>query len=140
MGGSKDDVAMNLQMIISSFLSGLLGAMGFGGGTVLVIYLTGFLALEQKEAQGINLVFFLLTGIFAACTNIKKGLIDKKSFLKLIKSALPGMLLGFILLPIIPSELLRKFFGGALLILGLKTLFEKNKSPQTDENGTEQSQ
>ena len=50
------------------------------------------------------------------------------------------MLLGIILLPIIPSELLRKFFGGALLILGLKTLFEKNKSPQTDENGTEQSQ
>ncbi len=115
---------MNLAVIISSFLSGLLGAMGFGGGTVLVIYLTGILAFEQRQAQGINLVFFLLTGFFGLIGNIRKGLADKRSFLELIKYALPGMIIGFVILPFIPSRLLKKFFGGALLLLGIKTIFE----------------
>jgi len=125
---------MNLKMFFSSFLSGLLGAMGFGGGTVLVIYLTGFLSFEQKEAQGINLIFFLLTGIFGLIGNIKRGLIEKIGFKKLIKSALPGMILGFILLPVVPSRLLKKLFGGALLILGLKNLFEKKTPPKKNKD------
>lgn len=116
---------MNFAVIVSSLISGMLGAMGFGGGTVLVIYLTGILAFEQKQAQGINLVFFLLTGIFGLIGNIRKGLVDKRSLVELIKYALPGMILGFILLPFVPSHLLRKFFGGALLLLGIKTVFEK---------------
>ena len=103
----------------------MLGAMGFGGGTVLVIYLTAFLSLEQKQAQGINLIFFLLTGIFGLAGNIRKGLVDKKSLISVVKSALPGMIIGFILLPIVPSYWLKKIFGSVLLLLGIKTFFEK---------------
>ena len=52
---------MTVSVIIASFVSGLLGAMGIGGGSVLIIYLTTVLSLEQKAAQGINLVFFIFT-------------------------------------------------------------------------------
>ena len=116
---------MTPYVILASFLSGLLGAMGIGGGSVLIIYLTTFLSLEQKNAQGINLLFFIATGIFALISNIKKGLVDKKLFLKLMPTAAAGMLLGFIILPRIATALLKKLFGGILLILGVKTLFEK---------------
>ncbi len=125
---------MNIAVAISSFSSGLLGAMGFGGGTVLIIYLTGFLSLEQKQAQGINLVFFLLTGVFGLAGNIRKGLVDKSSFITLIKFALPGMIVGFILLPVIPSFWLKRLFGTALILLGIKTFFEKDKKQKS--NGT----
>ena len=50
---------MDFAVIVSSLLSGLLGVMGFGGGSVLIIYLTSFLHMEQRQAQGINLVFFI---------------------------------------------------------------------------------
>lgn len=116
---------MTIQVIISSFLSGLLGAMGFGGGSVLIIYLTTFLSTGQKEAQGINLLFFLLTGIFANISNNRKKLIDKKSILPFLLFALPGLLTGYFILPHIETELLGKLFGGVLLLLGLRELFSK---------------
>lgn len=99
--------------------------MGFGGGSVLIIYLTTFLSTGQKEAQGINLLFFLLTGIFANISNNRKNLIDKKSILPFLLFALPGLLTGYFILPHIETELLRKLFGGVLLLLGLRELFSK---------------
>ncbi len=122
----KDGVRiMNLAVIISSFLSGLLGAMGFGGGAVLIIYLTSFLGVEQKEAQGINLLFFAVTGFLSVIINSKNRLTDKKALLRLLPVALVGLIVGYMLLPLIETELLRKLFGGALLLLGLKELFSK---------------
>lgn len=118
---------MTASVIIASFVSGLLGAMGIGGGSVLIIYLTTVLSLEQKAAQGINLVFFISTGIFALISNVKKGLVDKAHFKKLIIPALSGMIAGFLVLPLIPTSLLKKLFGLVLLLLGIKTLFEKKQ-------------
>lgn len=117
---------MNLPVILSSFISGLLGAMGFGGGTALIIYLVSFSALGQKEAQGINLIFFLATGIFALVGNCRKGLVNKKELLPFLIFALPGLAVGYVLLPLIETSLLSKLFGAALLCLGVKELFSKN--------------
>lgn len=116
---------MNLTVIISSFISGLLCSMGFGGGSVLLMYLTGIAGIEQKQAQGINLIFFLATGFSGLIVNIKKGLIDKGSWRELIKFALPGMLIGFMLLGLLPSFYLRKIFGVVLLLIGIKSFFNK---------------
>lgn len=116
---------MSISVIISSFLSGLLGAMGFGGGAVLIIYLTSFLSIEQKQAQGINLLFFVVTGIVSVIINARNGLTDKKAFLSLILSALPGLVAGYMLLPMIDTVLLKRIFGGFLLVMGLSELFSK---------------
>lgn len=45
-------------LILFGFLSGVVGGMGMGGGTVLVPLLS-FLDIPQKTVQGINLVSFL---------------------------------------------------------------------------------
>ena len=50
---------MLFQIIAASFFSGLLGAMGFGSGTVLIIWLTSCLSYGQLQAQGVNLIFFI---------------------------------------------------------------------------------
>lgn len=116
---------MSISVIISSFVSALLSAMGVGGGTVLIIYLTSFLALEQKNAQGINLVFFLVTGIFAVISNIKKELVDMRSLKELLIYALPGLIAGYVLLNFISAIILKKLFACILLLIGIKTLFSK---------------
>lgn len=120
---------MTIAVIISSFLSGLLGAMGFGGGAVLIIYLTTFLSLEQKQAQGINLLFFLITGIFALVGNVRKGLVDKNKLPSFLLTALPGLVTGYLLLPITETVILKKLFGAFLILLGLKELFKKKEAP-----------
>lgn len=120
---------MSLAVVISSFVSGLLSAMGFGGGGVLIIYLTTFLSLEQKQAQGINLLFFLITGIFALIGNGRKGLTDKRKLPSFLLTALPGLIIGYLLLPVIETVVLKKLFGGVLVILGAKELFKKKDAP-----------
>lgn len=117
---------MSFSVAFFSFLSALLGAMGFGGGSVLIIYLTTATDVSQKEAQGINLVFFVATAFFALISNAKKGLVDKSSLKSFLPLSLIGLAVGILLLPVIPSYLLKKLFGGALLLLGIKELFSKS--------------
>ena len=44
---------------IASLIAGFVSALGLGGGGILVLYLTLFLGMEQMQAGGINLIFFL---------------------------------------------------------------------------------
>ena len=45
---------MHILTILGSFFSGVIGSMGFGSGTVLIILMTVFLSVEQKTAQGVK--------------------------------------------------------------------------------------
>ena len=44
---------------VVSLASGLLGSLGMGAGTVLLLYLRVYGGYDQFAAQGINLIFFL---------------------------------------------------------------------------------
>ena len=50
---------MNIAALLAGLMSGIIGGMGLGGGAVLIIYLTIFQDVEQLQAQGINLLFFI---------------------------------------------------------------------------------
>ena len=62
-------------LILAGFLAGIFGAMGLGGGSVLIIYLTVFAGVKQLAAQGINLIFFLPTAAVAVFVYSKKRII-----------------------------------------------------------------
>ena len=51
--------------ILVGTVLGFLSGMGIGGGSLLILWLTGVLAMEQRAAQGINLLFFLPAAIAA---------------------------------------------------------------------------
>lgn len=126
---------MNPVDILVGFISGLLGSMGFGGGTALILYLTAFQSVEQKQAQGINLIFFLPYAIYSVVSYNKAGMIDKKTVLPVIIFSLAGAIIGFILLKKIETDLLTKFFGAFLILLGVKELLTKtNKKDSTSKS------
>ena len=60
------------------FLCGLgaavISAWGVGGGTLLLLVMTLFLGVDQRTAQGINLLFFLPTAISALLCHWQKGI------------------------------------------------------------------
>ena len=119
---------MDLYMIISSFVAGLLSSMGFGGGSVLIIYLVSFLNLPQKQAQGINLIFFIPCAIISVISYKNQGLLDFRKTLPVTAFSVIGIIIGFIALEFIPTNLLSRFFGGGLLIFGLSELIRKSQT------------
>ncbi len=116
---------MDLAVIISSFLSGILGAMGFGGGSVLIIYLTSFLSIEQMKAQGINLLFFIPIAVLSVIMYSRAKIIDFKGIFPVMLPAIFGAIIGYILLSFIPNETLGKLFGALLILMGIKQIFAK---------------
>lgn len=114
--------------IIAGLLSGLLGAMGFGGGSILIIYLTNIASVEQVAAQGINLLFFIPCALVSVIYNLRKRLIKYKSALWLVIGAIPGLAMGTLLVSGTETALLRKLFGGFLVVSGLITAFRSIKN------------
>ena len=60
-----------LWYILAGAVSGILGGMGMGGGVLLIPILTQLLQVEQKVAQGINLIAFLPMSIAAIVVHAK---------------------------------------------------------------------
>ncbi len=112
--------------IIAGFLSGVIGAMGLGGGGVLLIYLSAILGMDQLKAQGINLLFFIPIGTVSVIIYAIKKEIKWKKVLIFSLFGLIGALGGFFLSKFLGANLMGKIFGGLLVILGLKGIFKKS--------------
>lgn len=105
--------------IVLGFLAGL----GVGGGSLLILWLTGVAGMEYPQARVINLLFFLPTALIATLFHKKQGTVQ---FKKLLPAILAGCTMAAIFALIgkhIDTQLLKKFFGGLLLFTGTKELF-----------------
>lgn len=113
-------------------LSGVLASMGLGGGFVLLVYLTLFTDIEQKTAQGINLLFFIPIILLSLVFHIKNKLIDFKTALISGAAGAAVVYLGFLLAKNLDNEWLRRGFAVFIILAGLKDLFTK----KVDKNRT----
>ncbi len=126
---------MNIAALLAGLFSGIIGSMGMGGGAVLIIYLTVFSGVEQLEAQGINLLFFIPIALLAVCIYAFKKQIKWKTVLPLSAGGVIGALCGIFLTGIIGADLIAKLFGGFLIFLGIKEIFSKSKKRDLKEKG-----
>lgn len=118
---------MDFVGILAAFLSGIMGSLGLGGGTVLLLYLINYVGFSQLSSQGINLFCFIPTALLAAVVYTKNKLINPKELIAPLLWAVFGSVLGFLLLKRLPEEILRRLFGMFLVFLALKELFSKGK-------------
>jgi len=114
--------------ILAALGAGALGAMGLGGGGILVIYLTLALGQPQLQAQGINLLFFLPCAAISLIINGMRRLVDWKRALWIALGGLPTTLLGIWIASAIDTKWLGWIFAGLLMIIGLRELFSKPKN------------
>lgn len=112
-----------LLPLVVGAVTGVLSGFGVGGGTLLLVYMTVFAALPQPLAQGINLVYFLPAGLLALPAHFKNGFVEKKALLPAIGAGLACAALGAWAATGMEVALLRKCFGGFLVLVGLKELF-----------------
>ena len=109
--------------IVLGFLSGL----GTGGGSLLVLWLTLVLHMDVSQARIINLMFFIPAAIISSIFRWKQGSLN---FKKVIPAILAGCIAaaGFSWLTrYLELDILKKLFGGLLLIAGTRELFYKQK-------------
>lgn len=112
--------------IIIGILSGIAASMGFGGGFVLIIYLTAFADINQITAQGVNLLFFLPVAFISLLIHQKNKLIRWKTLLRLIPGGILGILAGAFVSAQIDVYFLQKMFAVLLIFVGFKEIFHKN--------------
>lgn len=103
--------------------SALIASMGVGGGAVLLLFLTLFSQMPLRQAQGINLLFFLPVAAVALLFHHKNGLLQCKKALCWGLWGLPGVWTGLWLNTHLDSRWIGKTFAVFLFFLGLQTFF-----------------
>jgi uncharacterized membrane protein YfcA len=119
-----------LWKILAAFGSGTLGAMGMGGGGILVIFLTLALSMPQLKAQGVNLLFFLPCAVISLIINGARGLVDWRTAGWIVLGGIPTAFLGIWLAGKIDMKWLAWLFATFLIIVGVKELFSKAKQQE----------
>ena len=106
-------------------LLGFLSGLGVGGGSLLILWLTLVLGMEQSDARAVNLLFFLPSAAVSCFFRWKQGALDPKKMLPAILAGCAGAFWGTRLGPRLDTALLKKGFGILLLATGIREILWK---------------
>ena len=107
---------------VVAFLIATLSGMGIGSGGFLVIYLSLAENMPQLTAQGINLLFFLFSSAASLLLHMRRRRLFGSVILAMSAMGVMGSPLGSLAAAALPGGLLRKLFGGMLIVSGLLAL------------------
>lgn len=103
---------------IFGFIISILSGLGIGGGGLLVIYLVLISGVGQLESQGINLVYFLFSSGASMIVHLMKRKLNPKLIIFLVFFGIIGAVIGSFLAKNTDPAIVRRCFGGLLLISG----------------------
>ncbi len=111
-----------LVPFLAAAATGALSSWGVGGGTLLLVCMTLFLGVSQREAQAVNLLFFLPTAGISLLFHRKNGYLDKDTWRDAAPLGTAAALAGALAAMAVDVSLLRKPFGIFLLYGGASML------------------
>ena len=117
---------------LCGFGCGIISAWGVGGGTLLLLVMTLILHVDQRTAQGINLLFFLPTAAAALLCHKDNGYLHKPTLKAAAPIGVAAALAGAWISTALEVSVLRKPFGVFLLLAGISLIWPKKKSQQQD--------
>jgi uncharacterized membrane protein YfcA len=120
-------ISVFIILIIVGLLAGFTGgALGLGGGIIIVPALVLIMGFTQHQAQGTSLAVLVFpVALLGAYNYYKAGFVNIKFVIILALAFIIGSYLGSLLSINLPEKILKKVFGFAILILSLKLIFEK---------------
>jgi uncharacterized membrane protein YfcA len=122
---------MTFTQIIVLAIIGLMagvfsGTFGVGGAIIVIPALIFFMGLSQHQAQGTSLAFMIPPVTLMATVNYwKSGYVNWKFALILAVMFFIGTYFGSMISINLNEKILRKMFGGLLLLIALKIIFSK---------------
>ena len=117
-----------LLAIFIGLILGFLAGLGIGGGSLLILWLTLYANLDSITARAVNLMFFLAAAGSVSIFRFKKGDLQLKQILPAIISGCVAAAICSWLGRKIDQDILKKIFGGLLLITGARELFYRPRN------------
>ena len=109
--------------LVAGILSGM---VGIGGGIIIVPALVYFIGFSQHSAQGTVLFMFLFPiGILGVYNYYQAGYVDWKTAAIMGMTFLVGSYIGSKVSISIDQTMMKRIFGGIILLISLKMLFGK---------------
>lgn len=119
--------SLPVSLIVGTVL-GFLSGLGVGGGSLLMLWLTLVLGMEQDTARGINLMFFIPSALCASLLRLRgSGAPHWRIIIPAAAAGCAGAVLFSLLRDSIDTHLLKKLFGVLLLAAGARELFYRPK-------------
>lgn len=113
--------------LLAGAAAGVLSGWGVGGGTLLMLFMTGVMRMAQAEAQSVNLLYFLPTSAAALPSHFKNGFVEKPALLPAVLCGAATAAAGALAASAVSEELLRRLFGVLLIAAGLPEIFYRAK-------------
>ena len=111
-------------------ICGIISGFGIGGGSLLMVWMTAVVMIEQRSAQAINLLYFIPTSAGALFSHIRNKMIAWPIVLPATIGGCVSAALGSTLGSVISVTILRKLFGAFLLIVGIKEILMHKKAKE----------
>jgi uncharacterized membrane protein YfcA len=113
-----------LYVLLGLFAGALSGLIGIGGGIIIVPALIFIFGFTQHQAQGTTLALMVPPiGLLAAWAYYTQGYVDIRVAAWVCVGFIIGGFFGAKLATGMPTLVLQKVFGAALLAISLKMLF-----------------
>ena len=110
-------VLRDLLMAAVGFVAGAAGgALGIGGGIVLVPALTIAFGVPQTIAQGTSLATIVPTSVSGAIAQDREGNVIRRAAAWMAVVGVLAAVAGALLALALPTELLQRLFGGFLVV------------------------
>ena len=111
---------------VAAFGTAILSGLGLGSAGLFVLYLTFVAGYPQTQAQELNLLFFLFSAGTALLFHARHRTVPRPFVLFLLACAIPGSLAGAWLLNVLELSVIRKLFGGMLIVTALPSLVKRH--------------
>ena len=118
-----------VALAVSTVL-GFLAGIGVGGGSLLMMWLTLVLRMEYTSARLFNLLFFLPSAVIACLFRWKQGSLDIKKIFPAVVAGCIAAAAGSYCSTALDLSLLKKLFGGLLILTGIRELMYKSKKKE----------
>lgn len=119
-------MSLILQLLLVGLAAGIAGGMfGIGGGAIMVPAMVLLLGMQQKFATGTSIAAQIFPiGVLGAIIYYREGNMDIRQAVYLAIGLIVGNLLGalFANQPYISNDLMKKLYGGFLLVIGARYL------------------
>ncbi len=115
-----------IALAVSTVL-GFLAGLGVGGGSLLILWLTLILNVAQGQARIMNLMFFIPAAIISCLFRWKQGSLNLKKVLPAILAACITAGIFSFVSHHLDIHVLKKLFGGLLLLTAVREIFYKPK-------------
>ncbi len=122
-------------VLAACFVCAVLSGLGVGSAGIFTLYLTVLAGYPQTEAQALNLFFFLFSAGASLLLHVRERTIPRRLTLVLILCAVPGTLVGSYFARTLDPSLVRRLFGGMLVLTGVPVLLGRRREVESGRNG-----